>query len=683
MTDEDAELQQLAHRSLARRTAGVDSHAALAVLSERLGLDGASTACSRHRWLAAAAAAVLVVGGVTALAVTRSGDERPATDPAPSVPAPSPPPSSEHVELTDHLAAAEPSEVAAGGEVTITPVGEIERWCLDQVAAFGPEATMVAVLRDGELFPVQRDGDVDALWCEDGPTGPVTFTVPPQLPPAAYVMCLTEQAAPESCADVTVTAGSGAWAEPLAVVAGEHVKITPAGDITRNCGDIITASQGGSETVGLILGDVWSYHPDVPPTQPPCLGATTGAPLEFTVPVEVDSGRWRMCIDAAGATEACAIVGVVGQPIRPIVTSVPLPTCARPTAPPTLADGSAPGEANSVAGFPGYVWAPESPHSIMQLPMAEYDDLVDEAVQGGWSSSTGRFEAVASQPVPDQPAIVALRDTLDVDRCVRWYHVPLDLDAAKRLAADWLAMLGHGAATAEPSLVTTGASVTITPDGPVARDCPDTVTVIQTDADSGHVGLLRDGSWTAFDPPFPYRAPEPYEVSGASVRFTVADNHPIGTFMFCVSRQSSLDALSDPDAGCASVTVRTAPLPACWTEPIAPPTLTDGSPPGDASLTDSGWARWGSPGAGEVQQMLGEEPHSWWFTDPSVMLPRTESGPVTAMVGALGGSPEAPRIVLIRVEGECDREYYLPDTTNEQAQVLADAWVAALAAATS
>ena len=81
--------------------------------------------------------------------------------------------------------------------------------------------------------------------------------------------------------------------------------------------------------------------------------------------------------------------------------------------------------------------------------------------------------------------------------------------------------------------------------------------------------------------------------------------------------------------------------------------------------------------------MLGEEPHSWWFTDPSVMLPRTESGPVTAMVGALGGSPEAPRIVLIRVEGECDREYYLPDTTNEQAQVLADAWVAALAAATS
>lgn len=120
---------------------------------------------------------------------------------------------------------------------------------------------------------------------------------------------------PPSATPAPDTRGPGdelATAEPATARVGETVTITPAGTITRNCDDIVSAYplDWSSRTLGLILGDTWAYDPVVDATQPPCLGETTADPLTFTIPSGMPPGRYGVCIDGLRAAAACAVVTV-------------------------------------------------------------------------------------------------------------------------------------------------------------------------------------------------------------------------------------------------------------------------------------------------------------------------------------------------------------------------------------
>ncbi|HWL41674.1 MAG TPA: hypothetical protein VNQ73_01935 [Ilumatobacter sp.] len=246
-----------------------------------------------------------------------------------------------------------------------------------------------------------------------------------------------------------------------------------------------------------------------------------------------------------------------------------------------------------------------------------------------------------------------------------------------------------GWGSAVPAVVVPGSSLTITPAEPVDRECPEVITAIQLDNNASNFGLIVNGRWQSREPlgpPFRYPSPEPCRSSAEPASIAVPFDFPTGLFALCVNRQETVAVQSTPDPGCATVTVEQAPMETCWTEPVPPPTLTDGSAPGELSYNEHGWASWGAVGSNEVQQWLHSQPNpwfdgrlSWWFDDPTIMLPHVASGPIRAAIGAMSDNPAVPRIVLVRGADGCDRTYLLPETSDEDAQALAQAWVAALA----
>lgn len=240
-----------------------------------------------------------------------------------------------------------------------------------------------------------------------------------------------------------------------------------------------------------------------------------------------------------------------------------------------------------------------------------------------------------------------------------------------------------GTATAEPTTVAAGSELTITPAGTIQRACDDIVTTIQLDDSVGSSGLVIDGRWE-FAPNFDVTSVTYPACDGAMtdapLTFVVPTDMPTGRYVMClITAPPSINhAMADP--GCAIVTVTEEVFPACWTEPVAPPTLTNFSAPGEAAFTEQGWARWGEEGSPvEVQQMLGVEPNSWWHDDPRAQLPRFVSGPIRASVGGMSDNPAAGQVVLLRGADGCDRAYVLPTASPVGAIALAEQWVNNLA----
>ena len=262
----DRQLRMMAHTSLTARASAVDVDAERHALSARLTGETpggrsdnrqALRAAGHRQWLMVAAVAALLAGGIVTIGWLRSADDatpiRPAdttantfttdcdpgpsecapntattivvpatTDPATSEPAISgsnttapelaPVPTFTPIDTTGSVA--DPVEVRAGGVVTVTPPGPIERSCGDRVSMVAGGDDSISGI-DGQIsqgiWLPAPDGlsAVDLLAC-DVPVSaaPVTLVVPADVPPGSYDICLTRYEDSTGCAYVQITAAA-------------------------------------------------------------------------------------------------------------------------------------------------------------------------------------------------------------------------------------------------------------------------------------------------------------------------------------------------------------------------------------------------------------------------------------------------------------------------------------------
>jgi hypothetical protein len=237
-------------------------------------------------------------------------------------------------------------------------------------------------------------------------------------------------------------------------------------------------------------------------------------------------------------------------------------------------------------------------------------------------------------------------------------------------------------ATAEPAAVTVGETVTITPADVIQRACQDVVTLIPLGNPTSATGQLIGGQWLAIGIQEMTYPPCEGQVSDAPVQFEVAVDTPPGVYAMCLVEQATYAVQESSDPGCAVVTVNPAPMPVCWTEPVAPPTLSDGSDPGIAAFDPSGSAVWGDPtSSAAVYQMLGSEPSSFWLDESPHYVRQVSSGSVRAAVAIAGDFEDGPKIILVRGSDGCDRQYQIGALPIDDAVALAQAWVDAIAQA--
>lgn len=479
MPDPDDDLRRLAHRALAEEVATVDVDAGLGAIRQRL--ESASpfpTVAGRHRWWAAAAATLLVVTGVSAIAWTASRDDgsigAPPTAPAPPGSA-APAPDSVAPAGT---AIAEPAVVVAGHRVTIIPAGGIERNCSDIVIAAPVDVSSpIGLLTNG-------------TWDATEPTMPacigdttaesLTFVVAADLPPGRWNLCIGDAFEPAGCALVTVVApGASPGTEPSAtsatsspgtapgssvatsppgsapagtrVAAGGVVTISPSRATTRDCNETIAVTrldEPAAGRLGFIREGRWYADPllqvDVE------LGACNSEPsadaLTFVVPRDVPAGRYEMClarpsgdlVDPGPDQVGCTTVEVLAVPEHDCFLVA--------VAPPTSADGSAPGEAATEPpdqpGLPWRVrWGAAAPAAVWQhlgTPPASWER--DVAVASGTALAAGTYRALVV-PVGDPPSGDIWIDVVDLSaRCTRRYVVGegVTAEAAQQLAQAWI-----------------------------------------------------------------------------------------------------------------------------------------------------------------------------------------------------------------------------------------------------
>ena len=223
----DRRIADLARATLAQLTDGVDPGTEFESFQHRLA-DGAEIPVSsidpsgqhHHRnWIVAtAAAAVVVVVGLTSLAVGRDDRIEIVAPPTSATPA-APTPVTTQATVDDPgttlppsaLASAEPRTVAAGEAVSVTPAAVVQRACLDIVTAIRQDDgnPKFGQILDGRWVTSDTGTDVTYPEClGERSDSTVTFVVPVTVPPGPYLMCLTDDAQPEGCAAVDVTAAS-------------------------------------------------------------------------------------------------------------------------------------------------------------------------------------------------------------------------------------------------------------------------------------------------------------------------------------------------------------------------------------------------------------------------------------------------------------------------------------------
>lgn len=201
-------------------------------------------------------------------------------------------------------------------------------------------------------------------------------------------------------------------------------------------------------------------------------------------------------------------------------------------------------------------------------------------------------------------------------------------------------VVGVALATAVPTTIDPGDEFWITPVGAVTRNCGDVIWVAPATPDGGFadVGVLDDG---VYSEPAAGRSCAGAETAD-SLTTTMPADMPPGEYRLCISA-------SDVPEGCALVTVDGEPIgasptstttttvagtatttpvtttpSACWRQPVAPPSLADGSPVGEPVVTDADKGTgtvaytWGS-GPFAVTQIVGAEPtppggapSQWW-----------------------------------------------------------------------
>jgi hypothetical protein len=107
-----------------------------------------------------------------------------------------------------------------------------------------------------------------------------------------------------------------ATAIPDRVHPGDRVTITPGSTVEHHCTDIVAVYDFDGVVLGQVLSD-GRWEPvvadDIPPTWPACIGSTTDASMEITVPA-LPEGGYRFCVSAVVDFVGCASVFVSSSP---------------------------------------------------------------------------------------------------------------------------------------------------------------------------------------------------------------------------------------------------------------------------------------------------------------------------------------------------------------------------------
>ena len=348
----DQQLRRIAETSMERRAEAVDTDVALGDHRVRL-QDPPTVAGHDRRWLAAAAAVVILAAGITAIAWPRS--------------------------------AASPDLVATETVATLPST-----------------------------------------------TGTVSVT--------------TDR--PTETTTTTISTTTAAAASPSTVQAGGSVEITPAGSVQRTCNDVVTLTSTGPDqprVVGQIAGN-WVPAPSdgAPVTYPACQGITSDEAVSVSVPVNVPGGTYQLCMTQPDVPAGCAMVTIEAAGTDGAgCTSEPLK-------PPSLVDGSSPGDGvvTEQAGGRLVRWGDsDSPFAVTQgLGFPVDVSYIDYAIENERVITAGDWQAttVAVGDPPISGITIFLRDV--TDGCVRTYTVGPGLysDEVSTLAEEWVAALSSG-----------------------------------------------------------------------------------------------------------------------------------------------------------------------------------------------------------------------------------------------
>jgi hypothetical protein len=303
--------------------------------------------------------------------------------------------------------------------------------------ALGVAAAVLALVSVASILVIRGTG---------GGNAPVTDT--PTLPPPVT----TQPSAATTTAPVTTSPPpAAATAEPSEVRQGDAVAITPSATITRACADIVTVlrREGEGASMGQIAFGQWlPAEATTSTTMPDCAGTTSAETVSLVIPATMPVGSYDLCLADPGFTEGCARVAVL-PPAEP-------PDCiGAPTAPPSLVDGTPPGEvtvADDVARWSGE----DSANNVRQVLRPADASWIEDALAAGRAITRDTFQA-AVVPAGDPPIsdiTIYLRD--GSVGCVLTYNVgpglyTVDVEALARRWVDALAEAGV-AAPIEPAI---------------------------------------------------------------------------------------------------------------------------------------------------------------------------------------------------------------------------------------
>jgi len=234
---------------------------------------------------------------------------------------------------------------------------------------------------------------------------------------------------------------------------GDTLTITPAGAVGLMCNAIVTVLDEAGDFVGQIIqGEFRARNAAPEPTYPACLDSTPPGPHSFTIPNATPTGALVMCIAEATQAEGCARVTVAAA-TAPTTTTAPGDPCwSLPLAPPSLPDGSAPGDPE--LSDAGAHWG-SPPNMVTQFlgDAPQEVGIVEAAVADGTAIRFGAITAAVA-PVGDDPLGQKLLEFIDNrDGCVRTYNITvgIDLDEAKTLALRWAIGFWTGEPAGDPT----------------------------------------------------------------------------------------------------------------------------------------------------------------------------------------------------------------------------------------
>ena len=239
---------------------------------------------------------------------------------------------------TSRLTTQAPSEMPIGTRDTTLVIGQsapVSAWNRPRVQSVQPHMRRVAACLvmaalagcgdDTQEPPVgaseANDAQATLTTAQPiGPTAPATTVAPDQSeltnPPVA-----TGATTPPPALDEM------AIAVPDRVEPGDRVTITPSSAVAHNCTDIVGVYDFDDVIVGQLLdGGRWEpvVADGIPPTWAACIGSTTDASVEITVPA-VPEGGYRFCISVVVDFVGCASLFVAapssGSDAAPPATS--------------------------------------------------------------------------------------------------------------------------------------------------------------------------------------------------------------------------------------------------------------------------------------------------------------------------------------------------------------------------